>query len=183
MLGSKTKDRMWGSKHYADCSSGLLCVGSAAPLPFSLEKEDQRSYVRIETLRGLLFWTPVCGKCCPSYSLDLSPCHEIKRMVQRPPFSNFKWPKFGHDPMFRELNSNGLLDAIKKLPARWKCVIETRGTTLNDVMWKLTRMNKFDWFLGVCALLLEWTSYVRFLPPWIRRPRNWGYNFKVCGIW
>ncbi len=33
----------------------------------------------------------------PFYSPDMSPCHEIKRTVQRPPFSNFKLPKLGHD--------------------------------------------------------------------------------------
>ncbi len=59
----------------------------------------------------------------------------------------------------RELNSNGLLDGVKMLPDRWICVIEARGITLNDVMWKSTWMNKFDWFLAVCALLLKWTSY------------------------
>ncbi len=58
-----------------------------------------------------------------------------------------------------ELNSNGLLDGIKKLPNHWKYVIKARGPTLNDVIWKLTSMNKFDWFLAVCALLLKWTSY------------------------
>ncbi len=44
----------------------------------------------------------------------------------------------------QELNSNGLLDGVKKLPDCWKCAIEARGTTLNNVMWKLTWMNTFD---------------------------------------
>ncbi len=36
----------------------------------------------------------------PPYSLDTSPYHEIKRTVQRLKFSDFKWPKFGHDPTY-----------------------------------------------------------------------------------
>ncbi len=63
-------------------------------------KQDQRTYVKIKTLRGLQFWTPTRGKCCLPYSPDMSPCHEIKRTIRKPPFSDFTWPKFGHDPTY-----------------------------------------------------------------------------------
>ncbi len=59
-----------------------------------------------------------------------------------------------------ELNSNGLLDGIKKLLNCWKCVIEARRDYIERPNEKLTWMNKFGWFLAVCALLLKWTSYL-----------------------
>ncbi len=37
----------------------------------------------------------------------------------------------------RELNSNGLLDGVKKLPDRWKCVIEARGDYIEQCNVKI----------------------------------------------
>ncbi len=89
----------------------------------------------------------------------------VPAMKLKEPFRGLRFPtlndlNLGMTRHIRDLDSNGLLDGVKKLPYRWKCVIEARGTTLNNVMWKLTWMNKFDWFLAVCALLLKWTSYI-----------------------
>ncbi len=118
---------MWKSKHYVDCSSGLLCVvGSSAP---------------------------------PPYSPNMSPCHEIKRTVRGHRFPTLNGVNLAMTRRIWKLNSNGLLDGVKKLPNHWKCLSKPGRTTLNDTMWKLTQMNKFDWFLVVCALLLKWTSY------------------------
>ncbi len=123
-LQSKTKDRMWKSK------SGLLCLGSAAP---------------------------------PPYSPDMSSCHEIKRTVQRPPYSNFKWPKFGHDSTYARAELQWPTWWCEKASRSLEMCHRSQGGTLNDVMWKLTWMNKSDWFLAMCALLLKWTSYPKFI--------------------
>ncbi len=103
----------------------------------------------------------------PPYSPDMNPCYEIKRTVQRPPFSDFKWPKFGHDPTYlrAELWTANLM-ASKSFPITGNGSLKPGAITLNDVMWKLTWMNKFDWFLAVCALLLKWTSYNVKLKPY-----------------
>ncbi len=146
----------------------ILCVECSRHDWYSghVTKQDQRLYVKIETLCGPLFWTSTCGKCCPihPYSPDMSPCNYDLFMKLKEPFRDRHFPTLNDLNLaitwrIRELNSNGLLDGVKKLSNGWKCVIEAKGTTLNDVMWKLTWMNKFDWFLAVCALLLKWTSY------------------------
>ncbi len=123
-------------------------------------KEDQRAYVKIETLLGPLSWTPMRGKCCLTLLIlqtwvSAMKLKELFRGCSSPILNDLNLPMTRH---IWELKSNGLHDGIKKLPDCWKCVIKAMGTTLNNKMWKLTRMNKFDWFLAVCALLLKWTS-------------------------
>ncbi len=53
-------------------------------------------------------------------------------MKLKEPFRDCRFPTLNDLSLamtrrIRELNSNGLLDGIKKLPDRWKCVIEARG--------------------------------------------------------
>ncbi len=126
MLWSKTKDRMWKSKHYLDRSSGLLRVESAAP---------------------------------PPYSPDMSPCHEIKRTVQRPPFSNFKWPKLGHHLVYPRVELQCPTWCHQKASRSLEMCQRSQGDYTERRNVKIDLNDKFNWFLAVCALLLKWTSY------------------------
>ncbi len=64
------------------------------------------------------------GSAAPPY---MSPAMKLEK-----PFRGRRFPTLNDLNLvmtrrIRELNSNGLLDGIKKLPDRWKCVIEARG--------------------------------------------------------
>ncbi len=62
-----------------------------------------------------------------THPLDMSPCLKIKRTVQRSPFSTLNDLNLAMTTRIQELNSNGLLDGVKKFPDRWKCVTEAKG--------------------------------------------------------
>ncbi len=56
----------------------------------------------------------------------MSPCREIKKTIQRRRFSTLNDLNLAMTRRTWEMNPNGSLDGVKKIPDRWKCVIEAR---------------------------------------------------------
>ncbi len=68
----------------------------------------------------------------PPYSPDISPYNyelflKLKKLFRGHRFPTLNDLNLAMTRHIRELNFNGLLDGVKKLPDRWKCVIEVRG--------------------------------------------------------
>ncbi len=118
---------------FLQCSANVCvyCVQNADVIDTSghVTKQDQRSYVKIETLRRPLFWTPTSGKCCPT---PLFSRHESLFMKLKEPFRGRRFLTLNDLNLamtrhIQDLNSNGLLDGVKKLHNHWKCVIKAKG--------------------------------------------------------
>ncbi len=74
----------------------------------------------------------------PPYSPDMSPCDYDLFMKLKEPFRDRRFPTLNdlNNAITRricELNSQGLLDGIQKLPERWERVIQARGDYIEDL--------------------------------------------------
>ncbi len=68
----------------------------------------------------------VCS-CTPLFSRHESLFTKLKELFRGRRFPTLNDPNLALTRRIRELNSNGLLAYVRKLPDRWKCVIEARG--------------------------------------------------------
>ncbi len=119
------------TRQYTICYSAVPWNVDMTDTSGHVTKQDQRSYVKNETLCRPFFWT-TCGKCGPPLILQTWVC----AVKLEEPFRSCRFPTLNDLNLamtrrIRELNSNVLFDDVKKLPDRWKCDIDWRNVKID----------------------------------------------------
>ncbi len=127
-LWSKTKDRIWKSKHYEDQSYMCLVCGCVFNCNIKSQISEGLQWRAAEHDHSLVLLWCVAAILILNWWLHVT---WVPAMKLKEPFRGYRFPTLNDLNLamtlrIRELNSNGLLDGVKKLPNHWKCVIEAK---------------------------------------------------------